>query len=29
LPRGKIGEEWFCGDYLGMMQQIGAVPTLA
>ena len=25
---GKIVEEWFCGDYLGMMQQIGAVPEL-
>jgi steroid delta-isomerase-like uncharacterized protein len=26
---GKIAEEWFCGDYLGMMQQIGAIPTPA
>jgi steroid delta-isomerase-like uncharacterized protein len=25
---GKIVEEWFCGDYLGMMQQIGAVPAV-
>ena len=25
---GKIAEEWFCGDYLGMMQQIGAIPAL-
>jgi steroid delta-isomerase-like uncharacterized protein len=25
---GKIVEEWFCGDYLGMMQQIGAVPEI-
>lgn len=25
---GKIVEEWFCGDYLGMMQQIGAVPAM-
>jgi predicted ester cyclase len=24
---GKIVEEWFCGDYLGMMQQIGAIPA--
>jgi steroid delta-isomerase-like uncharacterized protein len=24
---GKIAEEWFCGDYLGMMQQIGAIPA--
>jgi steroid delta-isomerase-like uncharacterized protein len=26
---GKIVEEWFCGDYLGMLQQIGAVSALA
>jgi steroid delta-isomerase-like uncharacterized protein len=26
---GKIVEEWFCGDYLGMMQQIGAIPSPA
>lgn len=26
---GKIVEEWFSGDYLGMMQQIGAIPAPA
>jgi steroid delta-isomerase-like uncharacterized protein len=26
---GQIAEEWFCGDYLGMMQQIGAIPSSA
>ncbi len=25
---GKIVEEWFCGDYLGMMQQIGGIPAV-
>jgi steroid delta-isomerase-like uncharacterized protein len=29
VANGKIAEEWFCGDYLGMLQQIGAVPALA
>jgi steroid delta-isomerase-like uncharacterized protein len=28
IAGGKIVEEWFCGDYLGMMQQIGAVPEI-
>jgi predicted ester cyclase len=25
---GKIVEEWFSGDYLGLMQQIGAMPRI-
>lgn len=29
VAEGKIVEEWFCGDYLGMLQQIGAIPAFA
>jgi predicted ester cyclase len=27
IAGGKIAEEWFNVDTLGMMQQIGAIPT--
>jgi len=27
IEGGKIVEEWYEGDYLGLMQQLGAIPT--